>query len=76
MKCPECQFDNREEANFCNACGYKFELTCSECGSTNRIGSKFCDECGSKLSLPVKHAPKDLSYKQSHFETWYLVRET
>ena len=61
MKCPNCQFENREEAKFCNECGSKFELTCPGCGATNRAGSKFCDECGSKLSLPVEKAPKDLS---------------
>jgi class 3 adenylate cyclase/tetratricopeptide (TPR) repeat protein len=64
MRCPECQFDNREGANFCNECGYKFELTCPECGTTNRVGSKFCDECGTKLSLPIEQAPKDLSFDQ------------
>jgi class 3 adenylate cyclase/tetratricopeptide (TPR) repeat protein len=61
MKCPKCQFENREGAKFCNECGAKFELTCPECGATNRAGSKFCDECGFKLSLPVEKAPKDLS---------------
>ncbi len=61
MKCPNCKFDNREGSNFCNECGYKFELTCPECGATNRVGSKFCDECGSKLSLPIEQVPKDLS---------------
>ncbi len=64
MKCPNCQFENREGAKFCNECGYKFELTCPECGATNRVGSKFCDECGSKLSLPVEQAPKDLSFDE------------
>jgi class 3 adenylate cyclase/tetratricopeptide (TPR) repeat protein len=64
MKCPNCQFENREEAKFCNECGSKFELTCPECGATNRGGSKFCDECGSKLSLPVEKAPKDLSFDE------------
>ena len=61
MKCPNCHFENREGANFCNECGYKFELTCPECGATNAVGSKFCDGCGSKLSLPIEQAPKDLS---------------
>ena len=22
MKCPKCQYDNREDANFCNKCAY------------------------------------------------------
>ncbi|MGD9081778.1 MAG: zinc ribbon domain-containing protein, partial [Desulfobacterales bacterium] len=64
MKCPKCQFENREGAKFCNECGSKFELTCPECGVTNRPGSKFCDECGSKLSLPAEQAPKDLSFDE------------
>ncbi len=64
MKCPSCQFENREGAKFCSDCGYKFELTCPECGAINRVESKFCDECGSKLSLPIEQAPKDLSFDE------------
>jgi class 3 adenylate cyclase len=64
MKCPNCQFENREGAKFCNECGSEFKLTCPKCGATNRGGSKFCDECGSKLNLPVEQAPKDLSFDE------------
>ena len=64
MKCPKCQFDNREGAKFCNACGHKFELTCPKCGTTNRPGSKFCDECGHNLTLPSEQAPKELSFDE------------
>jgi class 3 adenylate cyclase len=46
MRCPECQFENREGANFCNKCGYKFDLTCPECGQIDPVESKFCSECG------------------------------
>ena len=31
MKCPECQFENREGAKFCKKCGTKLELTCPQC---------------------------------------------
>ncbi len=61
MKCPECQFENPEGANFCNQCGKKIELTCQECGRVNPPGSRFCNECGHKLSLPSEPSPKDLS---------------
>ncbi len=27
MKCPECQFENREMVKFCEECGAKFELS-------------------------------------------------
>jgi class 3 adenylate cyclase/tetratricopeptide (TPR) repeat protein len=52
MKCPECQFENREAANFCLKCGEKLELKCPQCGKALPFEAMFCDECGYKLSLP------------------------
>lgn len=49
MKCPKCQFENPEEASFCNDCGSKLELACPECGKVNPLGSKFCNQCGQRL---------------------------
>ncbi len=46
MKCPECQFDNREGVKFCEECGAKFELECPTCKSNIPLGRKFCGECG------------------------------
>ena len=51
MKCPECQFENREGAKFCGECGHNFEIACPKCGTDNRAGNKFCDECGYNLML-------------------------
>jgi class 3 adenylate cyclase len=50
MKCPECQFENREGAKFCKGCGTNLEAACSECGTVYDLGSKFCDECGYSLA--------------------------
>jgi hypothetical protein len=61
MKCPKCQFDNREGAKFCGECGHKFEITCPSCGTNNPAGNKFCDECGSKIRLALQQLPKNLS---------------
>jgi predicted amidophosphoribosyltransferase len=33
MKCPKCQFDNREGIKFCEECGAKMELKCPKCGA-------------------------------------------
>ena len=66
MKCPKCQFDNREGAKFCNECGHKFVLICSECGANNRVGSKFCDECGYNLEVPKETPPIDFDQPQSY----------
>ena len=66
MQCPKCRFENREGANFCNECGYKFELACPECGATNRVGSKFCDECGYDLRTSKADSHIDYSKPQSY----------
>ena len=54
MQCPKCQFENREQAQFCSKCGHKFELSCPECGNSIRPSSKFCDGCGCKLEPPLE----------------------
>jgi hypothetical protein len=64
MECPKCQFENREGAKFCGECGHIFDIICPSCAANNRAGNKFCDECGSKLSLPLRQAPKDLSFDE------------
>jgi uncharacterized membrane protein YvbJ len=65
MKCPKCQFENREGAKFCSECGHKFELTCPDCGATNRAGAKFCDECGHNLTTPSEPVVKELSFDEN-----------
>jgi len=64
MECPECLFENREDAKFCNECGHKFKVTCPECKASNRMGSKFCDECGHKIARKQAQPPKELSYDE------------
>jgi hypothetical protein len=31
MKCPDCQFENRERVKFCEECGAELELKCPNC---------------------------------------------
>jgi uncharacterized membrane protein YvbJ len=62
MKCPSCQFENREEAKFCLKCGEKLEFKCPKCGKHLPSEAMFCDECGHKLTLPSEPLPKDLSF--------------
>jgi len=49
MKCQKCQFENREDAKFCNQCGNRLELACRQCGNVNPLGSMFCSACGREL---------------------------
>ena len=55
MKCPKCQFENREGAKFCKECGAKLELSCPKCETAYKPGAKFCDECGYKLKAEEKN---------------------
>ncbi|MGD9114403.1 MAG: adenylate/guanylate cyclase domain-containing protein, partial [Desulfobacterales bacterium] len=65
MKCPKCEFENPEEAKFCNECGNKLEKSCPECGKSNPPGSKFCNECGHNLTLPSERPPiKELTLEE------------
>jgi len=66
MKCPKCQFENREDAKFCSECGHKFELKCPDCGAVHRPGAKFCDECGIGLGKLKVAVPVDYSEPQSY----------
>ena len=74
MRCPKCQFENREEAKYCNECGHKFELTCPECESHNRFGSKFCNECDFDISIPREVSSINYSEPQSYTPK-YLVNK-
>lgn len=71
MKCPNCQFENRDNAKFCKSCGYKLEgllvkpevtvnavSVCSNCGAALKPDAKFCSKCGSTVAVSsVSSAP-------------------
>jgi len=66
MECPGCQFQNDDDARFCNECGHKLEIACPECGKSNQPGSKFCKECGHDIKKPQDTVPVDYSQPQSY----------
>ena len=63
--CPQCQKSCPLAAQFCSACGYKFDDAvveeeadeevavekCPSCGSPLEQGSGYCGDCGTKLGL-------------------------
>src|SRR3989304_3185472 len=59
MKCPKCQTENRDSAQFCRVCGQSLssDVTCTECGHVNLHDSKFCDKCGHTLGEPTQQTP-------------------
>jgi len=66
MKCPKCQFENREGAKFCKECGTKLELACPQCGNPYTPGTRFCDECGQSLMGPKETPSIDYAQPQSY----------
>ena len=66
MKCPQCQFENREEVKFCEECGAKLELECPRCRTKIPPNRKFCGECGHKLTEPSEAPVVDFSEPQSY----------
>ncbi|MBC8394487.1 MAG: AAA family ATPase, partial [Deltaproteobacteria bacterium] len=66
MKCPECQFENREGAKFCIKCGEKFEAKCPNCGNSLPSEALFCDECGHTLAKLIEVPSVDYSEPQSY----------
>jgi len=50
MKCPKCQYENREGVKFCEGCGTEIPHVCHRCGSGVGSQARFCGECGAKLT--------------------------
>ena len=66
MKCPKCQFENKQDAEFCMECGARLEAPCSNCGRTLPLVAKFCDKCGHDLRKRAEHPPIHYSQPQSY----------
>jgi class 3 adenylate cyclase/tetratricopeptide (TPR) repeat protein/ribosomal protein L40E len=68
MKCPKCQFENREEAVFCRSCGASLvsDISCPNCDASNPPDSKFCEKCGQGIKPPEKIRSLKYSEPQSY----------
>jgi class 3 adenylate cyclase len=68
MKCPKCQFENREEAIFCRSCGspLQSDIYCPNCEASNPADSKFCEKCGRDLKPPKETPSVRYSEPQSY----------
>jgi len=53
MKCPKCQTENPDGAQFCGVCGQslKIEGVCPACGHVSSKEFQFCNRCGHSLTL-------------------------
>lgn len=51
MKCPKCQFDNPDGANYCLNCGSRMDgnIFCPKCGNIISPDADVCPRCGMKI---------------------------
>ena len=63
MKCPDCQFENPDDAKFCIECASQMEFHCPNCGIITPATGKFCKECGYDLKKP-KEEPASINYSE------------
>jgi class 3 adenylate cyclase len=66
MKCPKCEYENKEGAKFCIECGEKLEVKCPQCGKILVASANFCEECGQNLARPKEAASSDYTQPQSY----------
>lgn len=73
MKCPNCQFENQDNAKFCKSCGHKLAginpqpaaasepaaapAVCPTCGAPLKPGAKFCAKCGTNIGAASQPIP-------------------
>jgi len=61
MKCPECNTENRDDANFCTKCGTTLRYVCNRCYTPAQEGDIYCTNCGSKLTISTNVVYADIS---------------
>jgi ABC-type oligopeptide transport system substrate-binding subunit/class 3 adenylate cyclase len=57
MRCPRCNHENRERAQFCLNCGAGLVFACPECRTELPLSARFCDTCGTATGAPPPVAP-------------------
>jgi class 3 adenylate cyclase/tetratricopeptide (TPR) repeat protein len=66
MKCPQCHFDNRADAQFCIECSQRLEVACPQCGNKLPPAAKFCDGCGHTLDDTPPRTTSSSSAERKH----------
>jgi len=66
MKCPKCQFENPDDAQFCIECGNSIEYHCPKCGVVTPSTGKFCKACGYSLRETKEPSSIDINKPESY----------
>ena len=72
MKCPKCQHENADSAEFCEQCAAPLERRCVNCDSPVSLTARFCPQCGhsqwdiadnNRFASPKSYTPRHLAEK-------------
>jgi class 3 adenylate cyclase/tetratricopeptide (TPR) repeat protein len=74
MKCPRCAAQNQADAQFCEDCGARLEVSCPSCGRPITPGKKFCRSCGA--AVPPEAAASPSSYTPKHLAERILTSKS
>lgn len=79
MKCPHCQTENPDGAQFCGVCGQSLasERTCPQCGHVNPKQFKLCNKCAYALveSVPQPASSVPTSFTGGRYQVKKLLGE-
>jgi class 3 adenylate cyclase len=56
MRCPSCESNNPDAAQFCATCGTALAAVCPHCGAELTPGARFCISCGKPVA-PAEQQP-------------------
>ncbi len=57
MRCPSCESNNPEAAQFCASCGSMLARACPHCGAELTSNARFCISCGKPVWAPRDSKP-------------------
>ena len=72
MKCPECDFINRIDAQYCGMCGNRLTYACSVCSFPNPLGYQYCIHCGHRIPDLAEQAQRRYEHltPEPDFPVW------
>jgi len=59
MRCPKCQYENRDEAKFCSKCRTVLVRICPLCQHINGPDDLYCEECSTPLVIAIPTSLKN-----------------
>jgi type IV pilus assembly protein PilM len=66
--CPQCNWGNRADREFCGGCGASLWEPCLGCGALAGAWEKFCGACGVQLAAMLQDRVAELAQQEQHVQ--------